>query len=101
MVVTAVSVLNGPAPEPMRVIAPLAAKMLCAPISTKSWLEPEPVRVTEPVPVASTVKGLEALQQKIMPRLFVALVPVPVIEILPFAVFNELVAVPVLLHMPK
>ena len=55
----------------------------------------------EPVPVASSVKALVALQQKIMPLLFVAPVPVPVIEMLPFAVFNKLVAVPVLLHIPK
>ena len=59
------------------------------------------MRVTVPVPVASSVKGLVALQQKIMPLLFVAPVPVPVIEMLPFAVFNKLVAVPVLLHIPK
>ena len=53
-----------------------------------------PVKLTVPVPVAAKVMGLELVQQKIMPRLFVPPVPKPVSEMLPLLVLSVLVALP-------
>ena len=102
MVVTAVSVFKGP-PDvvPVRVMAPLAAKILCAPESTKSWPEPVPVRLTVPVPVAATVTGMALVQQKIMPRLLVDPLPTPVNEMLPLRVLIEVAAFPLEPQYPK
>ncbi|BDU55567.1 hypothetical protein LTEGF4_12480 [Limnohabitans sp. TEGF004] len=63
-----------------------------------SVLAPLPFRVTEPVPVASTVTDLEALPMNKIPRLLVANVPTPVNEMLPSLVLNK---VPTVGALPK